>query len=208
MKMQTRVTRRIIAGILGAALLPLSSISVLAHEAPCPLCGMTITQDTPTQDNEVALKIGRKRIEYKCVYCALAEARTEYKGDLSISAPSEKKGEPVVLKREGETWTALPEAPYFVSPAKLKHKICQQQARAFTTLEAAQKYLQENKDAVGDAKPLTLAEMLQVAGIAPNASSDSAPADKAPVEKAPADKAPDADHGEHEGHGEHAGHDQ
>ena len=51
---------------------------------------MTITPDTTTQDNETVLKAGRKRIEYKCVFCALAEAKTEYKGDVTIIAPSEK----------------------------------------------------------------------------------------------------------------------
>ena len=59
MKIQFRVSRRLFAGLLGAALLvPFSTGVALAHEAPCPYCGMAVTQDTPTQDNEVALKVG------------------------------------------------------------------------------------------------------------------------------------------------------
>ena len=82
----------------------------LAHEADCPYCQFPVTQDTATQDNEVVLKYGRKRIEYKCVYCALAEAKTEYsEGDVTIAAPSETKGEPVILKRTDGKWSA-PEA--------------------------------------------------------------------------------------------------
>jgi hypothetical protein len=191
MKIPSSVSRRVFAGLLGAAFLaPFSVSSVLAHEAPCPLCGMAITQDTPTQDNEVGLKIGRKRIEYKCVYCALAEAKTEYQGDLTIFAPSEKKGEPVLLKREGDKWTALPATAHFVSKSKLKHKICQEQARAFSTFEAAQKYIAANQDSLGDAKPLTLAEMLEVAGIQGGTAT----------EKASTPAHPPAGQGNHDGH--------
>lgn len=104
----------------------------MAHEAPCPYCGMAVTQDTPTQDNEVALKVGKKRIEYKCVFCALKEAATEFKGDLAIMAPSEKKGEPIKLSRQGGQWSAVPDNVVFVAQ-KASHKICQQTYRAFTT---------------------------------------------------------------------------
>jgi hypothetical protein len=65
--------------------------AVRAHETDCPRCKLPVVQDTATRDNEVALRYGRKRIEYRCVACALAEARTEYKNDLTILAPSEIK---------------------------------------------------------------------------------------------------------------------
>ena len=152
----------ILGGLLATTFL--APLSAFAHEAPCPYCNMKITQDTPTQDNEVALKVGRKRIEYKCVYCALSEAKTEYKGDLSIAAPSEKKGEPVVLKRTGGKWTALPATAHFVARDPLKHKMCDVQARAFSTKEAAQAYIDAHKDELADAKPLTLDEMVALAG--------------------------------------------
>jgi hypothetical protein len=138
----------IIGGVLAASLLALIASPFItsvasAHEGPCPYCSMPITQDTATQDNEVALKIGRKRIEYKCVYCAVAEAHTEYKGDLSIYAPSEKKGEPVVLKRTGDRWSVLPSTAYFVSNNSVKHRTCEVQARAFTTEKEALSYAKE-----------------------------------------------------------------
>ena len=148
--MQNLVSRRkTLCGL--AALFVVASSSLLsstrlalAHEAPCPYCQMAITQDTPTQDNETVLKYGRKRIEYKCVFCALAEAKTEYvKGDLTILAPSDKKGAPVILKRAGGKWSA-PATAAFVSPQRIKHKVCHAQVRAFTTQAAARAYAKEN----------------------------------------------------------------
>jgi hypothetical protein len=152
-----------IRGVLAASLLALIAAPFItsvasAHEGPCPYCSMPITQDTPTQDNEVALKIGRKRIEYKCVYCAVAEANTEYKGDLSIYAPSEKKGEPVVLKRTGDKWSVLPKTAYFVSNDKVKHRTCEVQARAFTTEKEAQTYAKEK-----NLKTISLEELVALA---------------------------------------------
>ena len=48
----------------------------------------------------IANRFGRKRIEYRCVYCALSDAKS-YNGDITILAPSELKGKPVLLTREG-----------------------------------------------------------------------------------------------------------
>lgn len=136
------------------------ALPALSHEAPCPYCEQTITQDTAEQDNEVALKIGRKRIEYKCVYCALAEAKTEYQGDLTILAPSETKGEPVKLTRRNGAWSALPATVVFVWNAPLKHKSCEVQARAFSSEAAAQAYLEKNKDQLPNAKIVSLQELV------------------------------------------------
>ena len=148
-------------GLLSALAFP--TTSVLAHEADCPFCGQAVTQDTPAQDNEVALKFGRKRIEYKCVFCALAEAHSEYKGDLSIIAPSEKKGEPVLIKREADKWTLAPASAVFVLNEPLKHKLCQAQARAYSTREAAQSFVDANKETLPNAAILTLDEMVKAA---------------------------------------------
>ena len=163
MQIKSLITR----GLCAAALATPAYIAIpaFAHEAPCPYCNMSVTQDTAAQDNEVALKIGRKRIEYKCVYCALADAKTAYTGDLSILAPSEKKDEPVKLLRQNGKWspaatTGGTNEAAFVLPGKIKHKICDQQARAFTSTAAAQKYIDANKANLGDAKPLTLDAML------------------------------------------------
>lgn len=157
--MQTLISRRRAVGALViAALSFISSTRIaLAHEAPCPYCGMKITQDTPTQDNETVLKSGRKRIEYKCVYCALDDANSQYKGDLTILAPSEIKGAPVIINRVGGAWSASTTAA-FVMPKNLKHKVCQAQARAFTTQVAAQRYAKKSGGIV-----LTLAQLVALA---------------------------------------------
>lgn len=149
-------TRLFLVALLAAVTPSISSVA-FAHEAPCPYCSLTLTQDTPEQDNETVLKYGRKRIEYKCVYCALAESKTEYaEGDISILAPSEKKGQPVVLKRTAGKWSA-PATAAFVLNAPLKHKMCAAQARAFTTEAAAKEYAAKNNFPA----PLTLAELVE-----------------------------------------------
>lgn len=153
-------SRHILGGVAALLAMSASVVPAFAHEAPCPYCGMAITQDTPLQDNEVTLKIGRKRVEYKCVYCALSEAKTEYQGDLTILAPSETKGEPIKLTRANGKWTASSETVAFVTNAPLKHKVCHVQARAFTSPEAAQAYIAKNQESLTDAKPLSLSQML------------------------------------------------
>ena len=138
----------LLAGVL--ALVSAPAIPAFAHDAPCPYCNMEVSDDTAS-----VLKMGRKRIEYKCVYCALAEAVTEYPtGDLTVYSPSEKKGFSVVSKRVGGKWSVSPASATFVNPKKLKHKVCQEQARAFTNKAAAQAYAKANG---GDV--LTLAQL-------------------------------------------------
>lgn len=143
--MNTKLTRRSLLSLSVAALTTALAFPTLnvqpafAHEAPCPYCQMTVNDATAA-----VLRAGRKRVEYKCVYCALAEAKTEYQGDVAVSAPSEKAGKRVVLKRTGGKWTALPATAYFVAPQHIKHKVCQAQARAFTTRAAAQSFAKKN----------------------------------------------------------------
>ena len=161
--MQIIFRRKTLGGL--AALFVVGSTGVwsstrvaMAHEAPCPYCAMKITQDTPTRDNETVMKYGRKRIEYKCVYCAVAEAKTEYtKGDVTIFAPSEKKGAPVIVKRTGGKWSA-PDGATFVVTQRIKHKMCHVQARAFSTNAAAQAHAKKNG---GDV--LTLEQLVAMA---------------------------------------------
>ncbi|MFN3648572.1 MAG: hypothetical protein ACK47B_03240 [Armatimonadota bacterium] len=160
----SRMTRRmVLAGALaataalgGAALSP-----ALAHEAKCPVCKLDVVQDTDKLDNEVALKSGRKRIEYRCVYCALQDAKS-YPGDITVLAPSELKGKPVTLTRKEGKWTASPETAVFVGH-KVNHRQCELGYRALTTKEAFPKWVQANQALLKDAKPLTLAELLELA---------------------------------------------
>lgn len=164
---QSVIRRALLAGT--AAMLGTSTLTVLnappawAHEADCPYCQMPVVQDTAAQDNEVKLRFGRKRIEYRCVYCAIAEAKSEYpNGDVAIAAPSEKKGKPVLIKRTGGQWTVSPASAVFVAE-KVKHKYCQIGYRALTSRAALSAYKAKNKAIVGNAKPVTLTQIVALA---------------------------------------------
>lgn len=145
------------ATLTGSSFLPRPA---LAHETPCPYCKIKVTQDTATQDNEVALRYGRKRIEYKCVWCAIADTNNgKYKdSDLTILAPSEKKGLPIEIMRMGGKWMA-PKGTVFLG-VKASHQICQNTYRAFTNKAAFDAYVQKNQAIVKGATPLTLDQMV------------------------------------------------
>ena len=134
-----------------------------AHEAKCPVCKLDVVQDTDKLDNEVALKSGRKRIEYRCVYCAVNDAKS-YTGDITVVAPSEVKGKPVLLSRKEGKWSVAPETAVFVGQ-KVNHRSCQVGYRALTTKDAFEKWQHANHELLKDAKPLTLQQMLDVSGV-------------------------------------------
>ena len=159
--------RRLLVGSL-AALVAAGSIFCSpriadAHEADCPLCQLKVVQDTPAQDNEVALRYGRKRIEYRCVWCALTEAKTDFpNGDLTILAPSEVKGKPVVISRTGGTWSVGPTSAVFVG-VNAGHKTCPITYRAFSNQAAFDAYVKKTGGLVAGAKSLTLPQLLATA---------------------------------------------
>jgi hypothetical protein len=166
----TVATRRAFAARLSALALAAAAAASLAalplpaaaHETDCPFCKLKVVQDTKEQDNEVALRYGRKRIEYRCVFCALSEAQTpQYPGDLTILAPSEKKGQPVVIERRGGAWSA-PDGTLFVG-VRASHDHCQVTYRAFTSRAAFDAHVAKNPVLLRDAKPLTLAQMVELA---------------------------------------------
>lgn len=126
-----------------------------AHEADCPYCKLSLVQNTETQDNEVVVKFGNKKIEYRCIYCVFKDQK-RYKADLIVYSPSEKVGEPVVLKRIAGTWSA-PEGAVFLNMFK-KHVDCAQLSRSFTNKEAFDAYVKANN--VKDAIALTLEQFL------------------------------------------------
>lgn len=146
---------------LFAAFILLGSIGIssiaFAHEGDCPYCKMKLVQNTKEQDNEVVLKAGNKRIEYRCLYCVVKD-QGRYKGDLIVYAPSEKIGEPVVLKRTGGKWTGPKDAVYLNSFKA--HKDCAALSRAFSSKAAFEKYIKANGQP--DAKPLTLEEFITI----------------------------------------------
>jgi len=162
--MKNVVNRRLFLGGALAALIGVAGPALrpaLAHEAKCPVCKLDVVQDTDKLDNEVALKFGRKRIEYRCVSCALQDAKS-FNGDLTILAPSELKGKPALLARKDGKWSVTPETAVFVGQ-KVTHPSCQIGYRALTTKAAFDKWTAANPDLLKDAKPLSLAQMLEVA---------------------------------------------
>jgi hypothetical protein len=155
----------IIAGLtamLTTALAGPGSRPAMAHEATCPYCKLDVPQDTEQQDNEVALRYGRKRIEYRCVFCALAQAKSDYKGDLTILAPSDVKDKPIVISRKDDKWSVSPETALFVGE-KVNHRQCNTGYRAFSTRTGFDAWVKKNHALLGDAKPLTLTQMVEIA---------------------------------------------
>lgn len=130
-----------------------------AHEADCPYCKLKLVQNTKDLDNEVVVKVGNKRIEYRCLYCVIKDQK-RYKGDLIVYAPSEKIGEPVLLKRTGGVWSA-PEGAVFLNTFK-KHADCAALSRAFSGKASFDAYVGSAK--VQGAKPLTLEQFLAEVG--------------------------------------------
>lgn len=175
MKKTFTISRRFLAlALLTLAVnITLPIAPVFAHDTDCPFCKLKVVQDTKDQDNEVVLRYGRKRIEYRCIYCALAEAQTDqYKGNLRILAPSEVKGKPVLIERADNKWT-VPDGAVFVGVME-SHKNCATTYRAFTSKAAFDAYVKKYPDLLKDAKPLTLAELLaQTKGATPLKSTET-----------------------------------
>ena len=149
------------AALLIPAMLVGTITPAAAHDAPCPYCSLKIVQDTKTQDNEVVLRYGNKRIEYRCVLCAIAEAKTKYKNDVTILAPSSVKGKPVTLTRKAGVWASNPPTALFVY-AKGSHKECETRYRAVADRAAFDKFVHANHNMLKDAKALTLKEMVEL----------------------------------------------
>lgn len=156
-----RLTASLMA-ILTLGMLLMPPRPALAHEAPCPYCKLTLVQATDQLDNETVLRYGQKRIEYRCVFCALAQAKTDYKNDLTILAPSEIKEKPVVLARKGGKWSVTPETAVFVGE-KVDHRDCYLGYRALSSRAAFDAWVKKNQPLLRDAKPLTLEQIVEAA---------------------------------------------
>ncbi len=141
-------------GIIGAIATP-----AMAHETDCPYCKLKVVQDTKEQDNEVVLAYGNKKIEYRCVMCAVADAKTKYKSrDLTILAPSTIKGKKVTITKKGDAWTASPATAVFVYN-KGNHDKCQELYRAAIDNDAAMAWM--TKKGLKEAKHLSLKDMVE-----------------------------------------------
>lgn len=145
----------LVALLLAHTGLILPTGKALSHEAPCPYCKLGLVQNTETQDNEVVLMYGKKRIEYRCLFCALADLK-KYKGDVTINAPTEQKGMPAVLTRTGTEWVVA-DSLVFVNAFK-RHKTCADESRAFTSRAAFDVWASAAK--VEGASPLTFPELM------------------------------------------------
>ena len=165
--LQASPRRRALTGALAAVLFSLALIGSLPQTArsaggKCPYCNLAVLKNEPTLDNTVAMRHGPNRIEYRCVYCAVAQANSDkYKGDVTILAPSEVKGKPVLLTRKGDKWSAKPATAVFVAE-KAHHRYCQITYRALTGKPGFDAYVKKNAR-VRTAKPLTLAQLVQKA---------------------------------------------
>ena len=161
--MKNLMTRRtLVAALMIGALAP-TAAPVSAHEADCPVCQMPVVQDTAKQDNEVKVRYGRKRLEYRCVFCALSDAQNELKkGDITIAAPSETKDKPVILKRTDGKWDA-PDGAVFAA-RKASHRVCQITYRAFHSRAGFAAWVKAHPDQFDkDEAPLSFAQILKSA---------------------------------------------
>ncbi|MBX3097403.1 MAG: hypothetical protein KF812_11120 [Fimbriimonadaceae bacterium] len=127
-----------------------------AHDADCPYCKLKLVQNTDAMDNEVVVKFGNKKIEYRCMFCVFADQH-KFVGDVVVYAPSEKVGEPIIVKRTSGQWTA-PAGTVFLN-AFTSHQQCAGLSRAFTSRAAFDNYARRNN--VSNPKPLTLAQFMQ-----------------------------------------------
>lgn len=162
--MKTTKTRKLWMGLVAAAAVSTLGLSAplqsaLAHEADCEYCDLPIVQDTKTQDNETKVSVGKKRLEYRCVFCAIAEVKEDFpKSAATIYAPSEKKGKPVILKHVKGKWSASPSSAVFLK-APVKHRQCHLGYRAFTSKAALAAAAKKNG---WPNKPLSLSQMVAI----------------------------------------------
>jgi hypothetical protein len=132
--------------------LPITTAS--ARAADCPVCDVAIVNAERTD-----MKIGAETIAYRCVLCAIAEAKSEYpSSDVTIVAPSEKSSVKIVLKRTHGKWTSSPRSAVFLK-APVKHRQCATGYHAFTNKTALAAWAKKNGY---PNKPLTLAQMVAV----------------------------------------------
>jgi hypothetical protein len=157
-----KTKRNMLAGLMAvaaASTLGLGATSIaplapaVAHEADCPECEMAIVEK-----EEVQMKVGQKTIDYRCVLCAIAQAKGEYpKSNVTISAPSEKSTR-IIVKRVAGKWSASPASAVFLK-APVKHRQCHVGYHAFTSKAALANWAKQKGY---PNKPLTLAQMVAV----------------------------------------------
>jgi hypothetical protein len=151
-----RLVAAVSVGLLGAAQAP-----GVAHEAKCPVCKLDVPQDTAQADNEVILRYGRKRIEYRCAYCAVLDSKS-FEGDLSVLVPSEKKAAPMLIARKAGKWSITPESAVFAA-SKPDHAQCPVIYRGYSSVEAYQRAARDTGGAGQKPAPITLQQLVELA---------------------------------------------
>lgn len=131
----------------------------IASTAPCPVCGLDVLKDSPEFDNKVVLEREGKKADYRCVLCAIVDAKADSR-DLVITTPSEKKGKPVRLIRTAGKWTAEPETAVFAY-VKGSHSQCEIRYRAITSKEEFDGYVAARPKILASAKLISLDEMIK-----------------------------------------------
>jgi hypothetical protein len=107
----------------------------------------------------VTVEHAGKSQHYRCVFCALADAK-DLVGDLTVLAASDKKGEPVRITRTAGKWAIAPSEAVFVF-AEGSHEQCQSRYRALLSRESFNAYARQNGSLLGKSKPVTLEQLLQ-----------------------------------------------
>jgi len=138
--------------------------------APLALCASTVSAmadgcgycHKPIIGTPYVLKNAAHSEKFKCAYCAVADASSadDWKGNVTMIAPSENPKKPVTLKRVGGKWKAFPATAAFTEAKPIKHQICGSQYRAFTSAKAAQAYVKTGR---AD-KVISLAQLVKIAG--------------------------------------------
>ena len=124
----------------------MTSIPAQAANRMCPYCAMPLGAPS----TQVWLHSGSKKVAYRCVFCAVSEAKTEYKGNLSILAPTENRKKPLIIKRTGGHWSSNLKGASFVGNMKVHHKSCPTSEHAFTSRAAAKRYIAQHKDVLSN----------------------------------------------------------
>jgi len=136
----------------------MSSIPAQAANRMCPYCAMPLGAPA----TQVWLTSGSKKVAYRCVFCAVSEAKTEYKGNLSIKAPTENSRKPLILKRTGGHWTMNLKGAAFVGK-KVSHKFCPTAYHAFTSSAAAKRYIAAHKEVLGNSSAMNFNQFYAMA---------------------------------------------
>lgn len=136
----------------------MTSIPAQAANKMCPYCAMPMGAPS----TQVWLQSGSKKVAYRCVFCAVAEAKTEYKGNLSIQAPTENSKKPLIIKRTGGRWSLNQKSAAFVGK-NISHKNCPTGYHAFTSSAAAKRYIAQHKSLLAGSSAMTFSQFYATA---------------------------------------------